>query len=123
MSYAIKVNGVPVKAPTNYITELIPGTDADRNLNFDLSVKGIAAKQKITVTYDLISEADFLNLLSVTWDEYVLNKDKITVNVEFTSPGGSTTIVAYFSTIKYGKSKDIRNTNYWENVYIAFVEK
>ena len=120
--YVFKVNGVTIKSPARFKIEFQPITEANRLLSGNMSIKGVAGKRKLILSYNSIKESDLQKILGVTWDEFLSSK-VIKQTVTFHYIGGSSkTINTYFSPTSIELTPDSARLGRWENFEMAFIE-
>jgi hypothetical protein len=122
MAFDIKVNGGKIKSPFSLQVELNPITDGERLLGGNMSVRGIAGKYKLTLTYKNIKKTDMSAIIGATWE--VFRRDKIiTQTVTFPDIDGvMVTINTYFSPTSYTITPSTGVTGRVEDVKLSFIE-
>jgi hypothetical protein len=121
MDFNFKVNGVTIKSPKTFKIEFNPITDGERLLNGKMSIKGIANKLKLTLSYDTITESELITVLGCTWDVFVASK-VITQTVSFPYFGGIKTVETYFSPMSVTLTPQGAAVGRWEGLELAFIE-
>jgi len=105
---------VVIKTPTKYGIDYNPITNAKRKLNAKMSIKGIAGKFKVTLTYDVIKQSELNVILGQTWDVF---KSDLTMvrELTFPSPAGTEELIeCYFAPLHIdylpqGEPEDVDN--------------
>jgi hypothetical protein len=122
MSFIIKVNGEPIKAPKGFTISFQPITDGERLLDGNMQISGVASKLSLSLNYDSITESDLRVILGKTWDIFV-NSKNIKQTVQFPYFGGTTkTINTYFAPTSVELTPEALSQGRWVNFKMEFIE-
>lgn len=119
----IKINGVTVPTPLSYKLEFSRiYVDAERTKDYTFKGEPLTNKRVVTLTYDIISNADLLVILGETWYNFVSSKE-YKLDAQIFTPNGVETIKVYIestSTMEMTRSSNIIDS--WVGFSIKLVE-
>lgn len=122
MIFNFKIDGVDIKTPSYFKIDFNPITEAERTLDGSMLIEGIAGKGKIILTYDEITDTELMNILGVTWNEF-LSSRKIKQTITYPSPGGGTsTMNTYFAPFSISMTPESAIRNKWQGLALEFTE-
>lgn len=116
-----KINGVAIKAPTDFTIEFQPITEAERLENGDMKITGVTGKFKGVLNYNFITAEELEKILGYTWDSFISTK-KITQTFTFSLINGQKTIKSYFSPFTIKVTPESLANGGYSDMQISFIE-
>lgn len=112
----IKINGVPIKEPTNQSLERYNLTKAGRVASGLMTLDLVAKKRKLLISYTVLSGAEMATILDL------IDTDEMFFEVQFDDHKGLHTIECYVGAIP---SDYFRKTMgwYYKNVEFSLIER
>lgn len=122
MIFNFKIDGVDIKTPSSFKIDFNPITEAERTLDGSMLIEGIAGKGKIVLTYDEITDTELMQILGITWQEFMTNR-KIKQTITYPAPGGTTaTMNTYFAPFSISMTPESAIRNKWQGLALEFTE-
>lgn len=115
----LKIDGVEMPAPSDYSVSSFDITEAGRNAKGDMQIDYIATKQKLEVSWVLLTNAQKESIVNA-----IKSPQHITMQVNFISVSGglNASMTCYKGDITSGVLKINSDDTYWKDFKVNFIE-
>lgn len=117
-----KINGIPIKNPTDWKVEVYTLTQSARVANGDMVMDFVANKRKFTFTYAQISSTDLDVIIEQLWSN-LENTKECFHTLEYPDNGTIKTATVYAGSIPRNLHRGIGSVWVWKEVSFSLIER